>query len=164
MAASHSYSYSYFLPGMISDVTAEELTLQSMIKTDIRQKRTFLVLNDSLIQYSKWKCNDMAEHEYISHTASNGKGPNYMVKFFNYDLDHSYDKGDTANNIESLAANYQKLEDVLDAWYASPEHRDHIFGMNKFYLQQDEFGVGISHTSVSIFYCVTIARHEHAAQ
>ena len=67
-------------------------------------------------------------------------------------------------NVKPLPKKDIKLEDVLDAWYASPEHRDHIFGMNKFYLQQDEFGVGISHTSVSIFYCVTIARHEHAAQ
>lgn len=156
LIAAVSYLY---LPGMISDVTQEELELQHLIQTDSRQERKVLIPNDLLIQYSKWKCNDMLEHEYISHTASNGKGPNYMVKFFNYDLYYTYDKGDTDNNIESLAANYHSLQDVMNAWWASPAHRDHIFGKLKFYKEQDEIGVGIAKNAVSVFYCVTIARH-----
>lgn len=153
-------TFLYFIPFVPTDISQQEIDFANLIIHDSRQERKTLIPNAQLTSYAKWKCSDMSNRGYVAHTTPEGFGPNYLVKQFGYPLASSYDKEKDANNIESLAYNYGSLSEVIEAFWNSQAHKEHIFGTIKFYREQYEYGVAIFANSSEVFYCVVIAKPE----
>lgn len=150
-----------FIPFVTSDITQKEIDFANAIITDSRQQRTVLKPNQLLTQYAKWKCSDMANRHYFAHITPDKIGPNVGVKSLGYTLPNDYDKSQTANNIESLGKDYQSIPEIIEAFWKSKDHREHVFGQTNFFRQQNEYGVAVYVTPTEIFYCLEIARRNN---
>ncbi|MDO8516143.1 MAG: CAP domain-containing protein [bacterium] len=80
-----------------------------------------LKINPVLERAAQDKANDMATKGYFSHTTPEGLAPWYF--FYKNDYNFSYAG-------ENLAVNFLDSKDAMDAWMASPKHRDNILNGN----------------------------------
>ena len=84
----------------------------------------------------------MSGSEYFGHVNPDGYGPNYLVRQAGYPLPTWYDPAPDGNNIESIAAGYPTPDAVWNAWMTSPAHRNHLLGLDPFWADQIEYGIG----------------------
>ncbi len=124
----------------LANVQAEEIAQK--MKEDPEQKRASLTCNVILAQVAQARAEDMAQRNYFSHTTPEGYGPNYFVRQAGYVLPSYYGTADDANNIESIAAGYSTANLAWEAWMGSQAHRSHLLGLNSFYADQIEYGIG----------------------
>ena len=90
------------------------------------QKRTQaglapLVLNEELSRAAAAKAANMFQLNYWAHIAPDGTTPWYFIKNSGYEYEYAG---------ENLARGFNTASDVVDAWMASPTHRENILSPN----------------------------------
>ncbi|GMF11741.1 unnamed protein product [Phytophthora lilii] len=96
-----------------------------------------LCMNTKLQNAAQGHSNDMAEHNYMSHTGSDGSKMSQRIKAAGYDR--------TACG-ENVAAGHTSVEEVMTAWMASKRHRENIL-RPKFTM----FGCGYAYSESSTY-------------
>jgi uncharacterized protein YkwD len=91
----------------------------------------------------------MAQRGYFDHVTPEGHGPNYLVRQAGYTLPSFYGTEPDANNIESIAGGYSTAEAVWGAWMSSTAHRNQLLGLQPFFAEQTEYGIGYAYDSES---------------
>ena len=124
---------------------AEEGQLAQLLVQDPQQQRPSLTCNDILAQVAHARAADMAEREYFDHVNPDGYGPNYLVEQAGYILPDFYGNDPTANYIESIAAGNSTAAATWQQWMDSSGHRQHLLGLNDFYKDQIEYGIGYAY-------------------
>lgn len=76
-----------------------------------------LTINDKLVAAAQMKANDMAEKSYFAHTSPEGITPWHWFEQSEYKYIYAG---------ENLAVNFNRSEDVEEAWMNSPLHRANI--------------------------------------
>lgn len=112
------------------------------------EARQPLAVNDDLFASAAFHATEMADNDYFAHqSAVTGDWPNLMARDQGYDLPSYFP--DNNNYIESLAAGnlYGAPADVIklliiDAGVPSLGHRKHLLGIDSFYAQANEIGIG----------------------
>ncbi len=82
-----------------------------------KQGATKLVMNEKLIAAAQLKANDMAEKSYFAHVSPEGVTPWHWFEEAGYTYIYAG---------ENLAVNFNRSEDVQEAWMNSPLHRANI--------------------------------------
>lgn len=80
-----------------------------------------LVMNDSLTQAATRKAADMLTKDYWAHIAPDGTTPWYFIKSSGYEYIYAG---------ENLARGFYSTGDVVNAWMASPSHRENVLSPN----------------------------------
>lgn len=102
--------------GYQTNRNAEQLLADTNIQRQKAGERQ-LVLNDELSQAAQAKANDMAKRNYWSHYTPQGVAPWSFVTAAGYVYQSVG---------ENLAAGFNDDDSVLNAWMASPHHRENI--------------------------------------
>jgi hypothetical protein len=127
-----------------------------------------LAVNRKLTAAARFKCDEMAQHDYFAHVSEvTGLGPNqYIVDqgydLFGYGLDREWG---TANNTESLAWGFNTVVTyrsavkllIIDENVPSLGHRKHLLGMGDYYGRMREIGCGRAETGLDRYYAVHLA-------
>ena len=117
-----SYVHTQFegVLGLTANISAEELLLHTNIK---RQEHGLppLSLNSQLSQAAAGKAQDMIVKNYWAHIAPDGLTPWAFIKGAGYEYIHAG---------ENLARGFTTSSDVVNAWMASPGHRDNMLSSN----------------------------------
>ena len=127
-------------------LNAQERELGTLLEHDAGQQRTRLVFNPILARVAGQRARDMAARNYFSHTDPDGFGANHHATQAGYRLPEHYDHAPAGNSIESIGAGYASAAEAWDGWMRSPPHRAHLLGLEPFYQQQTEYGVGYAYS------------------
>ena len=106
--------------GISSDVSTQDLTILTNAK---RQENGLgpLAIDDRLSQAAAGKAADMFSKDYWAHNAPDGTTPWSFIKGAGYNYIYAG---------ENLARGYNSAQDVVNAWMASPEHRQNMLSSN----------------------------------
>lgn len=106
--------------GIASNVTAQDLLTLTNLK---RQENGLppLVMNAELTQAAAGKAEDMFTKNYWAHVSPDGTTPWVFIKNAGYNYLYAG---------ENLARGYTTSADVVNAWMASPEHRQNMLSPN----------------------------------
>lgn len=102
--------------GVTADVSVQQLLLLTNQKRQ-EQNLSPVVINDQLSQAALLKANDMFSKNYWAHNAPDGTTPWFYFKEAGYTY---------AFAGENLARGFTTPEGVIDAWMASPSHRENM--------------------------------------
>lgn len=150
-AAAQSGSQFLYLPlvaanagGMYGacSLTVQEQQIAERMRADPEQRRPSLTCHVILAQVARARAQDMADREYFDHVNPDGFGPNYLVRQAGYVLPTWYGNEPDDNNIESIAGGTSTVEATWNLWMGSPGHRTHLLGLNSFWAEQIEYGIG----------------------
>ncbi len=128
-----------------------------------------LTWNATLAKVAEARALDMAKRDYFDHTDPDGLGPNHHIHQAGYSLNVDWLKRKTANNFESIAANYPSATDGIKAMIigkSSPglRHRKHLLGMDEWNASLQDIGIGYvrvpSGSAYKSYLCVIIAKHD----
>lgn len=102
--------------GYASNVSVSDLAAQT---NKVRQEAGLpaLELNSALNRAAYAKAQDMLQADYWAHVSPSGVSPWKWLADQNYNYNHAG---------ENLAKNYPTAKATVDAWMASPSHRDNI--------------------------------------
>ena len=125
-------------------LSAEEAAVVAKMAGHPEQPRPSLTCDPILAKVARARAEDMAAHNYFSHTNPEGKGPNLLVMEAGYVLPEWYDHDRDANNLESIAAGFATATEAWNAWMESNGHRTHLLASNSFYADQVKVGVGFA--------------------
>jgi len=106
--------------GISTGMTADQLVALTNAKR-IENGLPPLTLNSELSQAAADKASDMFTQNYWAHISPDGKTPWIFIKNAGYDYTYAG---------ENLARGYNDSSDVIDAWMASPEHRENMLSSN----------------------------------
>src|SRR4030067_590873 len=151
-ASAQSESNKIYLPVILKQgcsPTVQEQDIANRMKTDPNQQRPALNCHSILEQVARARAQDMGMRAYFSHVNPDGFGPNYLVQQAGYVLPSWYDQSLSANNIESIAAGYSTTDAVWQGWMNSSGHRTHILGLDPFWAEQTDYGIGYAYVSGS---------------
>jgi len=132
------------------------------------EKRDILVWNETLAEVAIQKAIDMAERKYFSHVDPDGNGINIMIKEAGYEIPDGWVE-DVANNyFESLqagtATGIKVINDLVeDKGTDPPGHRNHLLGIDDFWSNCMDIGIGMIKMPGSryrFYTCVIIAKHD----
>jgi uncharacterized protein YkwD len=120
VVTSLSHSSKKNILGIASNVTAQDLLTLTNLK---RQENSLppLVMNDELTQAAAGKAEDMFTKDYWAHVSPDGTTPWVFIKNAGYNYLYAG---------ENLARGYTTSGDVVDAWMASPSHRENMLSPN----------------------------------
>ncbi|HEV3048792.1 MAG TPA: CAP domain-containing protein [Longimicrobium sp.] len=131
--------------------TREEREFGRMLEQDPGQQRERIVYNPILARVARQRAQDLAARNYFSHTDPDGLGANTHVTRAGYRLPDSYDRSPAGNNIESIGGGYQSAWEAWQGLINSKHHRTHLLGLEAFYREQSEYGVGYARAADSEF-------------
>lgn len=102
--------------GITADISSQQLLLLTNQK---RQEQNLppVVLNDQLSQAALLKAQDMFAQNFWAHNAPDGTTPWFYFKKKGYEYAYAG---------ENLARGFTSPESVINAWMASPTHRDNM--------------------------------------
>lgn len=106
--------------GISADISVDEL----VNLTNLRRAEAGLeplTLNGQLSQAAQLKANDMFAKNYWAHTAPDGTTPWVFIKSAGYEYIYAG---------ENLARGFTNASDAVDAWMASPGHKDNMLSKN----------------------------------
>lgn len=132
-------------PGSVFAASEQELEIGKMLENYPGQQRDRLVHNAILARIARQRAQDMGARNYFSHTDPDGLGANTLVTRAGFALPDFYDQSAAGNNIESIGAGYHTSAAAWAGWMNSPGHRTHLLGLQSFYRDQTEYGVGYAH-------------------
>lgn len=122
--------------------------------------------NAILAKVAEEKAADMAKRDYFSHTTPEGLGINYLMNQAGYKLPPALLKTKDANFFESIAAGKKSGKEIIQMLILDKDtpgfgHRKHLLGMEKFYADCTDMGVGIASNPQSKFktYACIIVAH-----
>ncbi len=127
-----------------------------------------LIWNDTLAIVALQKAEDMAKRGYFAHLNPEGEGINILIHKAGYFLPPEWTKDKKANFFESLNAGTKTgkgaiADLILDSYDSSKGHRKHLLGLNEFYRNLTDIGIGHIHSDGSKFgyyTVVIIAKHK----
>jgi hypothetical protein len=119
-----------------------EREIADLMKRDNNQQRSSLTYNAVLARIARERAYDMGERNYFGHVNPDGIGPNYLVTKAGYELPDFYGNLRSSNSIESIEAGSETAQEAWGIWMHSSGHRTHILGLDTFYAEQVEYGVG----------------------
>lgn len=137
-----------FLPIIIKSIClsrAQEQEVANLLLNDPGQQRSVLICHPLLAQVARQRAEDMAQRDYFDHTNPEGYGPNYLVQQAGYMLPSYYSTALDANNIEAIAAGYSTAAATWQQWMNSTPHRTQLLGLNSFFAEQTEYGIGYAY-------------------
>ncbi|UCC86760.1 MAG: hypothetical protein JSV81_18190 [Anaerolineales bacterium] len=123
----------------------QEQRIESLMIHSAEQQRAIFTCNSILAQVARARAEDMASRGYFSHVTPEGYGPNYLVRQAGYVLPSFYGTELNDNNIESIGGGYSMAEAVWEGWMASAGHRDQLLGLQSFFADQIEYGIGYAY-------------------
>lgn len=141
------------------------------LKVNLNQvkARHALKWNDTLAKVAEAKAMDMAKRNYFGHVDPDGNGMNIKIHQAGYKLPQSWIKDKKSNFFESLAAGVQggtAIIDylIVDSGTPSLGHRKHLLGIDEFYANCYDIGIGYvdnaTKSPYSTYICVIIAKHD----
>lgn len=86
------------------------------------------------------KADDMANRNYYGHRSPDGVYANDVIRSVGYKLPDHYLPG--KNYCESLSVGGGRPQAVADAWFNSVDHRQQVYGHDKFFREQLCIGIG----------------------
>lgn len=116
LQAGYSFITTGNVLGEASDISVSELLRDTNTERK-KESMPALSLNEKLSEAAYLKARDMFENDYWAHTSPSGINP---WKWF-ADAGYQYDVAG-----ENLAKNYSSASATVDAWMASPAHRENI--------------------------------------
>lgn len=127
-----------------------------------------LVWNETLAKVAEEKASDMASRNYFSHTNKKGEGINIMIHRAGYSLNKDFIKQKNSNFFESIHAGSSIgaeiiKELIIDKGIHPPGHRYHLLGVDEFYKNAVDCGIGIAYNPNSkykYYCCIIIAKHD----
>lgn len=131
--------------------------------------RHALKWNDTLAKVAETKAMDMAQRKYFGHVDPDGNGINIKIHKAGYTLPTSWIKDKKSNFFESLAAGVSggtAIIDylIVDSGTPSLGHRKHLLGIDDFYADCYDIGIGYvdnaNKSPYSTYICVIIAKHD----
>jgi uncharacterized protein YkwD len=126
------------------------------------QGRATLNCDPILAQVAREKAEDMAGRDYFAHTNPDGYAANYLVEQAGYNLPSFYHDEPDSNNIESLAGGFGNAQLAFDGLLGSSTHRIHILGLNSFFAEQIDYGIGFAYdpdSEYDYYWVIFTARH-----
>lgn len=161
VTAQGSLDKQLFLPIIIKPacpLSPEEQALANLLLNDANQQRVSFSCHPILAQVARQRATDMAQRDYFDHTTPEGFGPNYLVRQAGYVLPSYYSPALDGNNIESIAAGFPTAATTWQQWMGSTPHRTQLLGLNSFFAEQTEYGIGYAYNPNSeyLYYWVVI--------
>ena len=163
--AQHAFNYLNKVRNNPSDFSDEIGVSLSYVK-----KRDNLVWNENLAEAAQEKAADMAERGYFSHVDPDGCGMNYYINEAGYELRSDWVKPKSSNFFESIYYEYGYTGDgeglraimslILDENTNPPGHRNHLLGIEDFWADCRDCGIGIVRKGSEVFVSVLIAKHD----
>lgn len=117
------YQIKHALPdilGIAYSVSTKDLLLLTNLKRE-EKGLSPLTYNQQLEQAAKMKADYMFEKNYWAHNAPDGTTPWIFIEKSGYEYIYAG---------ENLARGFTTAEETIDAWMASPTHRDNILSQN----------------------------------
>ena len=136
-------------PSNAQGPNAHEEQIARLMQQSPEQRRPSLTYPPILGRVARERAADMATRRYFGHTDPDGLGPNTLVRRAGYVLPAFYSNAPDGNNIEAIAAGAATAEAAWELWMSSPPHRTHILGLQPFYAEQIEYGIGYAHDPAS---------------
>jgi len=123
--------------------------------------------NDILAQVAQAKAEDMMKRSYFEHTTPEGKGINILLFEAGYPLPKEWTEPQNNNYFESLIAGNATPKEgiiyllrdggVID--HKKAGHRSHLLGIDKFYSNLTDIGIGWAKGGkLGSYLCVIIAK------
>ncbi len=155
----------------LNKVRAKPAAFTKEIGVDLNnvKPRAKLIWNDTLALVAMNKARDMAKRNYVAHVDPDGNGINIKIFEAGYYLSPAFLREKNANYFESLGAGYSSpLEAIrgliVDIETDPPGHRIHLLGMDDFWSNCTEIGIGFvkgdSTNEYPFYCCVIIAKHD----
>jgi len=117
---SYGYKHERNVLGISYSITPDEL----LVMTNEKRQETGLsplTMDSSLAEAASRKADDMFSKNYWAHIAPDGTTPWYFIRSSGYEYVYAG---------ENLARGYTTSTDVINAWMASPSHRENILSPN----------------------------------
>ena len=130
-------------------LSSEEQQIARYMIQHPHQQRPSLTCHPILARVARERAEDMARRRYFAQPNPDGFGPNYLVLQAGHVLPSYYGTEPDANNIESIGGGYPTAEATWQGWMDSSGHRDHLLGLNSFWAEQVEYGVGYAYDPTS---------------
>lgn len=117
-----------------------------------------LIWHDILAKVAEEKAIDMAKRNYFDHVDPDGNGINILIHEAGYTLPNSWISDPSQNNFESITAGRPDGVSAIQSLIRSLPHRSHILGIQPFWSNCYDIGIGFVHSEVSAYssYCVVI--------
>lgn len=123
--------------------------------------------NDTLAKVAEAKALDMAKRNYFGHVDPDGNGINLKINQAGYKLDKIHLSHKSDNSFESISAGNTDCVEaikslILDQGLNPPMHRHHLLGINPFWGECPDIGIGYAKAPDSqygTYVCVIIAKH-----
>ncbi|MEO4054141.1 S-layer homology domain-containing protein [Solibacillus sp. CAU 1738] len=142
----HEVIYDYLSKDYIATVTDRkkwgETSIEAVNKIRIEKGLKPLLYDAALSQLAVIKAQDMIEHNYFDHYSSYYGNPWDMATLFDYDY---------TSFGENIARNFNSVTTVVDAWMASPTHRENILKSSYTHI-----GIGVKQARNGNFYWVQL--------
>lgn len=106
--------------GVSTNISIEQL-LEVTNQERSKENLPPLVLNTDLNKAALSKAEHMLNHNYWAHNAPDGTTPWVFIKQSGYSYNYAG---------ENLARGFTKASDIVDAWMASPTHRNNMLSSN----------------------------------
>jgi len=126
------------------DLSEQEARLAELVRSHPDQQRPFLRCNASLTSVARARALDMGQRTYFGHTNPDGFGPNHLVREGGYLLPAIYGTALDSNNVESIGAGAGDADSMWNAWMKSEKHTIHLLGLNSFFAEQVDYGIGFA--------------------
>lgn len=143
-------------------LTAPERELARLFEQSPDQRRRLVRCDPVLARVARARAVDMGTRRYVRHVTPDGDGPNRLVERAGYVLPSVYSRRRSANNIEVIAAGDDRAEQAWRSWLGSRSHRRQVLGLNAFFAEQTDYGVGhaeIPDSRYGHYWVLITARH-----
>jgi len=123
LLALFTLSFLKTVPGHIPGILgyASNINIQDLLEKTYQKRQEMsvpeLAINPQLTSAAEKKAKHMFEYNYWAHIAPNGTDPWSFILGEKYDYLYAG---------ENLAKNFTNSEDVVEAWYKSPSHRENL--------------------------------------
>ncbi len=134
------------------------------------KSRDNLAWNEMLAEAAEKKASDMARRGYFAHVDPDGYGMNYHINQAGYELRADWINPKSNNFFESIYYEYGIKEAgegiravkslILDKNTNPPGHRNHLLGIEDFWADCRDCGIGIMRTGNEVYVSVLIAKHD----
>lgn len=131
------------------------------------QARHALKWNDTLARVAQAKAEDMLKRKYFDHANPEGKGINILIYEAGYGIPKEWTEPISSNYFESIVAGVTTpkegiiylLKDKGEIDHRKAGHRSHLLGIDKFYANLTDIGIGWAKGgSLGSYLCVIIAK------
>jgi uncharacterized protein YkwD len=152
----------------LNKVRQSPSTFSAEIGVDLSyvKARPLLVWNETLAKVAQSKAEDMRDRGYFAHVDPDGNGTNIKIHEAGYTLTASFVDNKSNNFFESLGAGYGSGVEgikalILDQGTNPPGHRNHLLGIDSFWANCTDVGIGFARGgSYRTYMVVLIAKHD----